>query len=87
MWADIILPDRRRVYAPRPRSSTGRRLASAYRVMPAPRLVSVQSSPSLYEKESSPYLNVGLEYGYGERENRDGSDCDIHRLAAGFQFF
>lgn len=49
------------------------------------------SSISVFERlpvrRTLPYLNVGVEYGYGARENRNGSDFDNHRLDAGFQFF
>lgn len=37
--------------------------------------------------QAMPYLNVGVEYGYGAREQKDGSDFDNHRVALGFQFF
>ncbi len=35
--------------------------------------------------QALPYLNVGVEYGYGARERKDGSDVDNHRVALGFQ--
>jgi len=34
-----------------------------------------------------PYLTVGVEYAYGQSENKDGSDFDNQRLALGFQFY
>jgi len=34
-----------------------------------------------------PYLTLGAEYGYGRRENKDGSDLDNHRIAIGIQLF
>jgi len=34
-----------------------------------------------------PYLTMGVEYGYGQRENKDGSDFDNHRIAVGVQFY
>lgn len=34
-----------------------------------------------------PYLTFGAEYGYGARENKDGSDLDNHRFSLGFQFY
>jgi len=34
-----------------------------------------------------PYLTLGVEYGYGQRENEDGSDLDNHRVAVGVQVF
>jgi DcaP outer membrane protein len=34
-----------------------------------------------------PYLTMGAEYAYGQRENKDGSDLDNHRVAVGFQFY
>ena len=34
-----------------------------------------------------PYLTFGAEYGYGSRENKDGSDLDNHRFSLGFQFY
>lgn len=37
--------------------------------------------------EVTPYLVLGLEYGWGERENVDGSDLDNQRLMFGIQLF
>ncbi|MDH3830035.1 MAG: DcaP family trimeric outer membrane transporter [Gammaproteobacteria bacterium] len=34
-----------------------------------------------------PYLTIGAEYGYGRRENKDGSDIDNHRIMFGVQVF
>lgn len=34
-----------------------------------------------------PYLTLGAEYSFGQRENKDGSDLDNHRVAFGFQFY
>ena len=34
-----------------------------------------------------PYLTIGAEYGYGRRENKDGSDIDSHRIMFGVQMF
>jgi hypothetical protein len=33
------------------------------------------------------YLTFGVEYAYGLRENKDGSDVDNHRLGVGLQFY
>ena len=33
------------------------------------------------------FFTIGVEYGYGRRENRDGSDLDNHRVGLGFQIF
>ena len=37
--------------------------------------------------EVLPYLTFGVEYAYGQRENKDGSDVDNHRLGLGLQFY
>jgi len=34
-----------------------------------------------------PYLTMGVEYAYGQRENKDGSDLDNHRIGVGIQIF
>jgi len=34
-----------------------------------------------------PYLTMGVEYGYGQRENNDNSDIDNHRIAFGIQIY
>lgn len=34
-----------------------------------------------------PYLTMGAEYAYGQRENKDGSDLDNNRVAVGVQFY
>jgi len=34
-----------------------------------------------------PYLTLGVEYAYGSRENKDGSDLDDNRVAVGLQLF
>ncbi len=34
-----------------------------------------------------PFLTIGIEYKYGIRENKDGSDLDNHRVAIGIQIF
>jgi len=36
--------------------------------------------------EVLPYLTFGVEYAYGQRENKDDSDLDNHRLSLGLQF-
>jgi type II secretory pathway pseudopilin PulG len=37
--------------------------------------------------EILPYLTFGVEYAYGQRENKDNSDVDNHRLAIGVQYY
>ena len=37
--------------------------------------------------EIVPYLSIGLEYNWGERENVGGSSLDNHRVMLGFQLF
>jgi len=37
--------------------------------------------------EIFPYLTLGIEYAYGQRENKDHSDLDNHRVGIGFQIF
>lgn len=37
--------------------------------------------------EIQPQLTIGIEYAYGQRENKDGSDLDNHRIALGIQIF
>jgi len=37
--------------------------------------------------QTPPYLTIGAEYAYGQRENEDGSDLDNHRIALGFQAY
>ncbi|MDH3327747.1 MAG: DcaP family trimeric outer membrane transporter [Desulfobulbaceae bacterium] len=34
-----------------------------------------------------PYLTMGVEYAYGQRENKDGSDLDNHRFSVGMQIY
>lgn len=34
-----------------------------------------------------PYMTLGVEYAYGQKENKDNSDVDNHRIAVGMQFF
>lgn len=34
-----------------------------------------------------PYLTVGIEYGYGVSEDRQGEELDNHRIMVGFQYF
>ena len=33
------------------------------------------------------YITLGVEYAYGNRENKDNSDLDNHRIAVGMQFY
>jgi len=37
--------------------------------------------------KAPPYLMIGAEYAYGQRENEDGFDLDNHRIALGFQIY
>ena len=37
--------------------------------------------------EVLPYLTLGVEYAYGQRENKDDSTVDNHRLGLGLQFY
>ncbi len=37
--------------------------------------------------EITPYLTLGVEYAWGERENLDGSNIENHRVTLGFQLF
>ena len=37
--------------------------------------------------EVLPYLTLGVEYAYGQRENKDNSDVDNHRFAIGIQYY
>lgn len=34
-----------------------------------------------------PYLTLGIEYAYGVRENKDGSDLDNNRIGIGIQVY
>jgi hypothetical protein len=34
-----------------------------------------------------PLLTLGVEYAYGNRENKDGPDLDNHRIGLGIQVF
>ena len=37
--------------------------------------------------EVLPYLTFGVEYAYGQRENKDNSDVDNHRMSIGIQYY